>query len=200
MVFCAVAVACSGASPGGGGEGGTCSAVAVCDSSVVGGWEITQSCLTASPDLSSICAGVTASVVFSFSGTGTYNADLTYAQTGSMGAAIHYFFPASCVGAQTCAQVQSNIMSASSSSTMAMGFTFQSVTCASNAGGCACDAKSTPASQDETGTYTVAGGILTTTHGGTRDTAGYCVSGATMHQMPTTGDTQVKGAVVFRKQ
>jgi hypothetical protein len=42
--------------------------------------------------------------------------------------------------------------------------------------------------------------MLTTTHGGTRDSAGYCVNGDTMHQMPTSDGTEVKGAVVFRKQ
>lgn len=194
-------VGCSGgASPGAGADGGTCSAVAVCDSNVVGNWAITQSCLAASPDLSSVCAGVTATVAFSFSGTGTYNTDLTYVQAGSMGAAVHYFFPGSCIARQTCAQVQSNIMSASASSTMSMGFTFQSVTCASNNGGCACDATAAPTSQDETGTYMVAGGTLTTTHNGTRDTAGYCVNGDTMHQMPASADTQVTGALVFRKR
>jgi hypothetical protein len=83
---------------------------------------------------------------------------------------------------------------------MAMGFAFQSVTCASNSGGCACDAQATPTSQDETGTYLAAGSMLTTTHDGTQDRAGYCVNGDTMHQMPTSDDTQVKGAVVFRRQ
>jgi hypothetical protein len=77
---------------------------------------------------------------------------------------------------------------------------FQSITCSSDGAGCGCDGIATPTSEDETGTYSIAAGTLTTVHGGMTDSAGYCVRGSTMHQMPITADAQVSGAVIFTKQ
>jgi hypothetical protein len=175
----------------------TCGAVAACGGDVLGGWTITDTCVSANLDLSSVCAGATIQATLTFAGSQTFNADLTYAQVGSAGGSVAYHFPVSCVGAQTCAQVRDRILSAGSPE--GMGFLFQSVTCNSEGGGCACDAVLSDISENETGTYSTSGGILTTVHGGTIDTTPYCVSGNTMRQMPADGEPET-GAIVLTKQ
>ncbi len=180
-----------------GSDGPTCGAVAACGGAVVGRWNVTDGCVTAAPDLSNVCVGITATVKFLFTGSASYNADLTYTQTGSNGGTVHYQFPSACIGTQTCAQVQAVLLSAGSAA--GMGFTFQSAVCASGGGGCACDATLASQAANETGTYSTTGGTLTTVHGATSDSAQYCVNGVTMHQMPnvTTGAT---GSIVLTKQ
>lgn len=182
---------------GGGGSGATCAAVAACGGAIVGNWAITDTCVNSAMDLSSICSGISASIAFSFSGSSTYNADLTYTQSGTVGGIVHYQFPAACIGTQTCAQVQAALLSAGS--TAGMGLTFQSGTCSAQAGGCTCDAVIANSSADETGTYVTTGGTVSTTHTGTTDQSLYCVNGSTMHQMPTP-DQGLTGAIIFTKQ
>jgi hypothetical protein len=185
-----------GGAPGGGdgGGGAICGSVAACGGAVVGRWNITDVCVTGDMDLSDICTGITASIVLSVSGSATYNADLTYTQTGTQGGTVRYHFPTACLGTQTCAQVQANLLSAGSAA--GMGLTFQSGTCFAEIAGCQCNAILTSSSADETGTYRTGGGTLTTTHDGTEDANRYCVNGNTMHQMVP----ETTGAVVLTKQ
>ena len=174
--------------------GPTCAAVAACGGGVVGRWTITDTC--ASLDLGAVCGGTTIQATLTFAGTQTFNADLTYAQVGSAGGTLTYHFPASCIGAQTCAQVRDRILSAGSPE--GMGFLFQSATCTSERGGCACDAILSNIPTNETGTYSTSGGTLTTVHDGTIDATPYCVNGDTMHQMPADGEPET-GAIVLTR-
>jgi hypothetical protein len=184
---------------GGPTGGGTCKSVAACGGDLVGQWKITDNCVTGTVDLSTVCAGITATIDLTIIGSGAYNADLTYTQTGTNNGTVHYQFPTACIGTQTCVQVQSNLLSTTSGAQM--GMTFSSAVCRSSGGGCACDAVTTSSSANETGTYTKAGGVLSTTHDGKTDTAKYCVEGTIMHQMPPDDPNMpVTGAVVFTKQ
>jgi hypothetical protein len=186
-----------GRNGGGDGGGATCGAVAACGGAVVGTWTITDQCVTEDADLSSVCAGITASISGVFSGNLTFNANLTYTQTGTAGGTVHYHFPTTCLGNQTCSQVQANLMTASASA--GMGLTFQSVNCTAETAGCGCDAIIATAPANETGTYVVSGGTLSTTHDGTTDDALYCVNGNTMHQMPPASQPST-GAIILSKQ
>jgi hypothetical protein len=186
-----------GTTGGSDGGGATCGAVAACGGAVVGTWTITDQCVIVSGDLSNVCAGATASIAGLFSGTLTFNANLTYTQTGSQGGTVHYHFPTTCFPTQTCSQVQSAVVAANASA--GMGLTFQSVSCAAETGGCACDAIIANSPANETGTYVASGGTLTTTHDGTADDAQYCVNGNTMHQMAPASQ-QATGAIILTKQ
>jgi hypothetical protein len=190
-----------GAGADSGGNGGTCKAVAACGGDLVGRWTITDNCVVANADLNSVCAGATATLVYSFNGGMTLNADLTYTQTGTSGGTVHYLLPSTCISGQTCAQVQANL-SKPSSSGAGMGLNLSSVVCSSSAGGgCGCDGVIASAPANETGTYTTANGILSTTHDGKTDAAKYCVEGATMRQMPTDDpNLQATGSIVLTRQ
>jgi hypothetical protein len=169
--------------------------VSACGGDVVGTWLVTQSCVTGTEDLSSICAGSSADVTFTFGGTTTYNADLSYTSTNTGGGTTRYHDPSSCLpGGVTCDQWGQALMQ--------VGM-YSSVACATDgAGVCNCDAVSPSTSATETGTYSVSGGVLTTTHGGTTATGGYCVEGNTLYEIPAFGDGGVAfmGNVVLTKQ
>jgi hypothetical protein len=186
------------ADAGGGNDAAACGTVAACGGDVSGRWNVTATCLTAALDLSNICAGITATIAFSYSGNAVYNANLTYMQTSSVGGAVHYQFPSSCLGTQTCAQVQATLLASNSS--VAMGMSFQSATCKSANGGCACDATLSPSPANETGTYSTTPTVLSTVHAGMTDQVSYCVTGNTMHQMPTAAMANVSGSLVLTKQ
>lgn len=183
---------------GGNDAAAACGTVAACGGDVTGRWNVTATCLTTALNLSNVCAGITATIAFSYSGNAVYNADLTYTQTASVGGAVHYQFPSSCLGTQTCAQVQANILA--SNSALAMGMSFQSATCQTANGGCACDATLSPSPANETGTYSTTANVLSTAHAGMTDQVNYCVNGNTMHQMPTAATTNVSGSLVLTKQ
>lgn len=187
----------AGTGGGGGTSGQACGAVAACGGAVVGKWNVTDTCAVSVIDLGNICSGITASLALSVSGGVTYNADLTYAQTGTQGGTVRYHFPTACLSGQTCAQLQAALVSPNVAT--AMGFSFQSATCSAETGGCVCDAVIANVSAAETGTYVTTGGTLSTTHQGTTDDSPYCVNGATMHQMPPAGQG-VTGAIILTKQ
>jgi hypothetical protein len=195
-----------GGAKGGGGEdgsagaggsdgGGTCGTVSACGGDLVGLWLVTQSCLISTEDLSSVCAGVSASIEFAFSGTAMYSADHTYASTTTTGGTTHYHYPGACLpNGKTCTELGQLLMLVGG---------YSSITCTTdNAGVCNCDGVTASTSGTETGTYSTSGGTLTTTHSGTTRSIPYCVSGTLMNQMPmlTTTDggaAQVTGSVVL---
>jgi hypothetical protein len=184
-----------GADAGGTGGGSACGTVSACGGDVVGTWQVTQSCVTGTEDLSSVCAGSTADVTFTFSGTTTYNADHSYTSTNGGGGTTHYHSPTSCLpGGVTCDQWGQGLMQAGM---------YSSVACATDSSGvCNCDAVSPSTSATETGTYSISGGMLTTTHGGTTATGSYCVEGSTLYEIPAFGDGGVAfmGSIVLTKQ
>jgi hypothetical protein len=203
-----MAAACGGnADSGDGGvshdDGGTpsCLMPAACGGNVVGAWRITGSCVTFTLDLASVCPGLTADGTLKIVGGATYSADLTYVQTGTAGGTFQYHFPSSCLSGMTCAQRQADLMTTGTQ----MG-TFSSVICRSAAGGgCTCDVTLLDSPNDETGTYTTTGGVLTTVHGGVTDETNYCVTGNVMQQVPSGDANQgtvpgtLKGSISLSK-
>jgi hypothetical protein len=184
-----------GAGAGGSDGGGTCGAVSACGGDLVGLWLVTQSCLISTEDLSSVCAGASASIDFAFSGTSMYGADHSYTSTTTGGGTTHYHYPSACLpSGKTCTEFGQLLMPVGG---------YSSITCTTdNTGVCNCDGVTPSTSGSETGTYSTAGGTLTTTHAGTTSSIPYCVSGNVMNQMPaltTTdgGTAQVTGSVVL---
>jgi hypothetical protein len=184
-----------GSSTGGTGGGSACSTVSPCGGDVVGTWQATQSCLSTTEDLSSACAGASATITFNFAGTMTFGADLTYTSTSTGGGTTRYHYPGSCIpSGYTCAQYGQLVMAIGS---------YSSVDCATDAAGfCNCDAVTASVSSNESGTYATSGVTLTTMHGGATSSAPYCVQGNLMYLMQALGDggVQTTGSVVLERQ
>ena len=182
------------AGAGGTGGGSACRTVSPCGGNVVGNWLVTDSCLTGTEDLGSQCAGASADLALTFTGTVLYNADLTYSATSTGGGTTTYHYPSACLSAgTTCAQWGQALMQ--------IGM-YSAVTCATDSANvCNCQALTASTSATETGTYaTSAGGTLTTTHAGTTSATGYCVQGNLLYETPSFGDggVQLMGSVVFK--
>jgi hypothetical protein len=183
----------------GGGNSGTdggaaCQTVAACGGNVVGTWQGTSACLSSTEDLSSTCAGASANIAFTFTGSVTFNADLTYSSASTASATTTYHYPAACLTAgTTCTQWGQLLMS--------IGM-YSSVTSTTDgAGVCTCEAITAPTSSTESGTYSTSGGTLTTVHDGKTSAAPYCVQGNVLHEMPSIVDGgQTTGGIVLTKQ
>ena len=179
----------------GGTDGGPgCATVAACGGDVVGTWKASATCLGATEDLSSVCPGVTAEIALTFSGTQTFNADLTYTTAASGGGTTTYHYPSACLtGGTTCTQSGQLLMSVGK---------YSSVTCTTDgAGVCNCVAVTATMPDNESGTYSVSGGTLATVSGGATKSVPYCVQGNVLREMPSLGDAgQTSGSLVFTKQ
>lgn len=190
----------SGAAGGGaqtGGAGGaSCDVVSACGGDIVGTWAVTASCLTASKDLSSICAGASATVAYTFTGTVTYGADQSFTPALTLTATAHEYYPSGCAPfGMTCAELGQAGADAAS---------VVSQSCSLDAtGACNCDSVQDATTSNIPGTYSVSGDVLTTMQGSATATAvQYCVQGGVLHQIvpPGDGGLQAAGDIVFAKQ
>ncbi len=189
----------TGGATGTGGSGATdgglsCAAVAPCGGDLVGTWKASGACLGKTEDLSSVCPGATADITVSLSGTETFNADLTYTATLTGGGTTTFHYPSTCLtGGTSCTQWGQGLMS--------VGM-YSSVTCTTDgAGVCNCVAVSPTTPDNESGTYSVSGGTVTTVPAGSANGAPYCVQGSVLREMPSLGDGgQTSGSLVFTKQ
>jgi hypothetical protein len=185
-----------GQAAGTGGSGASCPSVSPCGGNIVGTWKVTQSCVTATDDLGSTgngCTGASAVLDFTYSGTLTYNADLTLDSTINASEAVHEHFPSGCMPfGLTCDQAGRSAMDAGTGS------------CSTDAqGGCNCDLMTTPAASAPAGTYSVSGNRLTsTTSAGSTSTGSYCVQGGVLYLIPDPGDggLTATGEIVLAKQ
>jgi hypothetical protein len=178
------------------GGGASCVAVPACGGNIVGNWRATQSCVTATRDLSSVCPGATAEIELVIGGTVTYNSDGTYSSMPTGGTAtFHEHFPNGCMPfGQTCDQF---------GQTLVDGGAMISGSCSTDgAGVCNCDAMGPETATNQTGTYVTSGGTLTLMHDGMTSTAPYCVQGGMLYEMAGPGDGGVitMGGIVFAKQ
>ena len=163
---------------------------------MVGTWNVTQSCLTSTEDLSSVCAGASASIEFVVNGTSTFNADRTYTATSTGGGRTHYHYPSTCLpNGMTCVQFGQLLMPVG---------TYSSIACATDgAGVCNCDAVTSAMASTEIGTYSISGGTLMTVVEGMASSVPYCISGNVMQQMPTSSDggrAALMGSIVLTRQ
>ncbi len=186
---------------GTGGGGAGCPTVSACGGDIVGTWKVTQStqsCLTATKDLSSVCAGASGELAYVFIGTVTYNADRTYSSALSATVTAHEHYPSGCTPyGLTCAQLEQ-----SGSQAVDAG-KITSYSCSTDAAGaCNCESVTPESSANTPGTYSTSGGTLTTTDNGMTSTGSYCVQGGALHETPGPGDggLTAMGEIVLTKQ
>jgi hypothetical protein len=181
---------------GTGGSGASCPSVSPCGGNIVGTWKVTQSCVTATDDLSNTgsgCPGASAVLDFMYGGTITYNADQTFDSTITVSEVAHEHFPSGCMPfGLTCQQLGQSAMDAGVGS------------CSTDAqGGCTCDATTTLATTTPNGTYSVSGSRTTSTSAaGKTSTGSYCVQGSVLYVIPDPGDggLTATGEIVLAKQ
>jgi hypothetical protein len=196
------------AGSGGGGAGGqaggtgggnaSCATPSACGGDIVGTWRVTQSCLTATKDLSSVCAGASADIAYMLTGTVTYNADGTYGSALTGASTIHEHYESGCAPfGLTCAQLGQSVLPAIDAGTVI------SASCSMDAaGGCSCDSVTPLTTTNTVGTYSTSGGTLTSTHDGMTSTSSYCVQGGILQEAvaPADGGLTSVGAIVLTKQ
>ena len=187
----------SGASCGGSdGGGGTCAMANACGGDIVGNWKVTSSCVKVSGNIGDPdCPTATADATFQATGTASYTAALTYSLALTLTGTETVHLPATCLiqGGVTFTCDQLNQIFAANPPDP----TITSIHCASaGGGGCSCTAQLQPMDDNESGTYTTAAGILTTTQSGNPpDSGGYCVKGTELDlTLPPGMDPGVMGS------
>lgn len=187
-----------GQTGGTGGGSASCASGSACGGDIVGTWKVTQSCVTATLDLSSVCAGASGELSYMFIGTVTYNADKTYSSALSATVTGHEHYPSGCAPhGLTCAQLEQ-----SGSQAVDAGKII-SYSCSTDAAGaCNCESVTPETSTNTPGTYSTSGGTLTTTDNGMTSTGSYCVQGGALHETPGRGDggLTAMGEIVLTKQ
>jgi hypothetical protein len=156
-----------------GSSGPDCSAFTACGGAVVGVWTFEGGCgEEALTDPS--CPAATISDNIEASGTLTFGADMKASEHRVVTGTATIVYPASCVAAfqvTACSELQGQ-----STTTTCTGDVTKSCTC-----------KTTVNSTDDgSGDYSTAGGVLTVTPtGGNPTTSDYCVSGSTLRLRPS---------------
>jgi hypothetical protein len=188
----------SGQTGGTGGGGASCASVSPCGGNIVGTWKVTQSCVTATEDITSAGAGCTgASAVFdiTYGGSLTYHADLTFDYSAVTASdVVHEHFPNGCSPfGLTCEQLAQTATDAGR------------IGCSTDTqGGCNCDDVMMLTSTNPTGTYAVSGSKLATSNpNGQPSTSSYCVQGNLLYLiLDQTADAGLSatGAIVLAKQ
>ncbi len=177
-LLAATVMSCGSSTGGSGGSNGngTCGEVEPCNGPVVGTWKAAAACASASfvMDLQGACPAATISgETAAQSGSYVFNADLTYsiAVTGQL--TYDAANPASCNPTGMSCEALGAAESALSVGT---------VTCTGSSSSCNCHS-SFARTDTETGTYSVAGTVITlvrSSDGYTLDQS-YCVQGNTLH-------------------
>lgn len=195
-----------------GGDGGSsCGTFTPCGGNVVGRWNVTDSCVSASaPPMVSGCQtqDVDASGL-KMSGGSTFNADMTYSSEITVSGSVSATVPASCLMQAgitlTCEQVNALFLLSLIDNPDAP---FSALSCTKAGSGCRCALTLKPTTGPVQGTYTTAGTLLTLTGAdGSSDSSDYCVSGNKLQLKPSMmagmgqmGGMDVTGLVVFTKQ
>lgn len=189
-----------------GGGAGSCGKVGACGGDVVGNYTISAGCVnTAALNMQIIdgCAGAKInSYSTSVSGSGSFNANLTYSVTETVTLSASETLPASCLTQDgltlTCAQVDALLQSA----ILQDPTVFKSAHCTGSSS-CTCTFTLAPQTMTETGTYTTAGTTITmlpTT--GVPKSNEYCVKDNDLHLMQvdmTMPMAVVQSDIVFKK-
>jgi hypothetical protein len=198
----------SGVSSCGGGNG-SCGKVMACGGDVVGSYTITAGCINnAALNMeigggSSSCPGLSLNATgTSVTGTGSFNADMTYTVTEMIKLSAVETIPTSCFSTggitPTCAQLDQELQAeiAAGSSSISSGHCTGGSTCT-------CTFTLPAQTNTETGTYTTSGTTITMTSStGKVSTDSYCVQGNELHVMSvdmTMPMGAVQADIVFMK-
>jgi len=206
--------------PGDGGPGGdsapaaTCGNVQPCGGDVVGNWMFVEECESAASVAAmesnfatmaaqSWCVGQTlvgiepqATGSLTFEAAGTYALDLTFSGY------LDINLPAQCLAGLSCEETGAGLQSQIDAGTYQMP-NVSAITC-SGSSSCLCRA-TVGSSRSETGTYSVAGGVVAfTADSGAINGKSYCVTGNALHILGVstgpTGQINVDSDLVAMKQ
>ena len=170
-----------------GGGGGSCGKVQPCGGDVVGTYNVSAACFDSaalSMQIGMDCPGASVSISgLKVSGTGSFNADLTYSINETISASLVETFPPSCLTMSgvtvTCAQLDQSIQAL----LIQNPGTYQSAHC-SGSSSCSCTFVLASHTTSETGTYTTSGTTITTTDStGTSSSTPYCAQGNELHML-----------------
>ena len=172
---------------------GDCGAVEPCGGDVVGIWTIQQSCEseTSAPDFCAQATMDTSGLVFS--GTLTYDADLTYSASVKQSGTLSVTLPSPCLTINgvtlTCQQLASKFTANLSSAIVG------TVTCSAVGTGCGCAFTAQPQTAEKSGTYKLSGtSIVTSPPIGTAAGDPYCINGGRLHLLTVSAPTTVADA------
>lgn len=191
-------LACGLSCGGGGGGGGTCATAGNCGGDLTGDWRVTASCARTSGTVgATACPNATVSGPLTFTGTASYNADLTYTATLATSGTEVVDVPASCLVQSgvpvTCEQLNFLLP------TLMPSLSALNLHCVSaSGGGCSCTATLNALTTTGSGTYTTSGGTLTVTPAsGAPQANDYCVKGSnTLDLTPPSSITALPGLMV----
>ena len=199
LMVCAVGAvtlaALAGCSSGG------CENTAPCGGDIVGTWQVTTGCGSASPSpLNGDCPAATALVsTYLYRNTISYRADMTYSLAGIASADVYVRVPTECLASgETCADVEQQLSTEPD---------FVSIGCMSHDWGCDCQRHQVAEETTEAGTFTVtASGLLTEVRAGAPPRLmDYCVRGNTLALSPhhdpavAAGDHPMSGTLSFTR-
>jgi hypothetical protein len=151
-----------------------------CGGDVVGTWKIDKVCYADSLVMGagSSCPSATVEASgITVSGSTSFKADKTYATSTMIGGTIRLTMPPSCLTVNgitvTCAQLQQAL----AQSLGRANSPYDMATC-SGSSSCTCTLHLKPQTQQESGTWSTSGNVLTTTAAGQRpESSDYCVKG-----------------------
>lgn len=189
VALAAIGCGSSSAKPDGGGTGGSgsggsggtgsgsCGMVEPCGGDIVGTWNVTGECINSmvlDPQTQAICAQASISnISISVSGSGTFNADLTYSLAENVTVMVTWNVPATCLAGETCDYFASMFQGQLPANTTFTCTGSSACTCTEAASGTA----------DDNGTYALSGSNISVTSAvsGSTSSGGYCVQGSTLH-------------------
>jgi hypothetical protein len=174
---------------GGSSSSASCGSQTACGGNVVGTWKVESSCsstsssyrpfaIPSSGEKPNFCSSTLSASGLTVSGTLTFGSDSTYSFTLVEGGSIRYTVPSWCpTGLAELAQAGANGASCS-----ALGADV-GMSCQASGGNCLCDLKLVTQTDNESGTYSVAGTNLTLmpTTGGAATTNGFCATSSELH-------------------
>ena len=186
-----------GSSGGSGGGNGSCGMVEPCGGNLVGTWNVTGECINSmvlDPQTQAICAQATiTNISIAVSGTGTFNADMTYSQAENVTVMVTWSVPASCLAGETCDYFAGMFQSQLPANTTFTCTGSSACTCTEAAAG----------SANDNGTYAITGSSISITSAvsGATSSGGYCVQGSTLHliTLDATMDTGPMGGATINK-
>jgi len=175
-----------GAGAGGGageaGAGGACTEFTACGGSLLGTWQLTNTCFFM-PPAGSGCADETVdAATFHESGSYVFNSDLTYSASVIPSGTLGFTMPQSCTPAQPIATTCAVFNSTYSSLVSQPGSPYASAGCAASGTDCVCTFTFNGQTVSATGTYVVGTDTVTLTRAGstTSTTNNFCVQGTAL--------------------
>jgi hypothetical protein len=170
---------------GGGGEAGVgaaCTEFTACGGSLLGTWQLANTCFFMPPAASGCADETVDAATFHESGSYVFNSDLTYSASVIPSGTLGFTMPQSCTPAQPIATTCAVFNSTYSSLVSQPGSPYASAGCAASGTDCVCTFTFNGQTVSATGTYVVGTDTVTLTRAGstTSTTNNFCVQGTAL--------------------